>query len=74
VSGKDASYLVGASAEPESSTADVEWILQVHKHRSVKDKVLGRNKMGADDPLVALIESVMRADKQIREVSVERDA
>ncbi len=74
VQGEGVSYFVGASADAESSTPDVEWIIQVHKHRSLKDKILGQNKLAADDPLVVLIEGLVRADPQFSEVSVERDA
>jgi len=64
-----AHYLVGASADVEGSTPDIEWMVQVEKHRSLKEKILGQNRMAADDPLVALIESVLRADPQIASVS-----
>ena len=74
VKGADVAYLVGASADAESATTDIEWTIQVHKHRSLTDKVLGRNKMAADDPLVALIERIVRTDPQMSEVSVDRDA
>ena len=73
VRGNGASYLVGASADAESSPPDAEWIIQVHKHRSLKEKILAQNKMTVDDSLVALIERIVRADPQIAEVSVERD-
>ena len=49
-----ASYLVGASAEADPSRT-VAWVVQVHKKRSMKDRVLGRDKLAADDPLFALI-------------------
>jgi hypothetical protein len=74
VTGKDGSYLVGASADADGSTPDVEWIVQVHRHRSMSDKLFGRNTMAVDDPLVALIERIVRGDAQISEVSVDRDA
>lgn len=74
VRGVDDWYLVGASADGEGSTTDVEWTIQVHKHRSLKEKILGRNKMADDDPLVALIERLVRADPQISDVSVDRGA
>ena len=74
VTGNDGSYLVGASADADGSTPDVEWVIQVHKHRSFTDKVFGRNKMAADDSLAALIERILRADPQISEVSVDREA
>ncbi len=74
VTGADASYLVGASADATEPTPTVEWIVQVHKNRSVKDKVLGRNKMAGDDPLFTLIEKIVRGDSRIERVSVTRDA
>jgi hypothetical protein len=40
----------------------------------MKDKVLGRNKMAADDPLFALLEKIVRGDSRIEQVSVTRDA
>ena len=74
VEAEGAHYLVGASADAESSTREINWILQVHKHRPLKEKILGQNKMAANDPLVALIERIVRADPQISEVSVDRNA
>jgi hypothetical protein len=35
VEGESGSYLVGASADAEGSTSDVDWIVQVHKSRSL---------------------------------------
>jgi hypothetical protein len=73
VEGADASYLVGASAEAGDPTPTVAWIVQVHKDRSTKEKLLGRNKMAADDPLFALIEQIVRGDSRNQQVSVTRD-
>ena len=69
-----ASYLIGASADAVDPAPTVAWVVQVHKHRSMTDKLLGRNKMAADDPLFALIERIVRGDSRIEQVSVERDA
>ena len=69
-----ASYLVGASAEAAEPSRTVAWVVQVHKKRSMKDRVLGRNKLAADDPLFALIERVVRGDGRIEQVLVARDA
>jgi hypothetical protein len=74
VDAEGAHYLVGASGDAESSMRDMEWIVQIHKHRSLKEKIFGQNKMAVDDPLVALIERIVRADPQISEVAVQRDA
>ena len=73
VTGNNGSYLVGASADADGSTPDVEWVIQVHKHRSMKDKLLGRNTLAVDDSLAALIERIVRAEPQISNVSVERE-
>jgi hypothetical protein len=73
VTGKDGSYLVGASADADGSTPDAEWVIQVHRHRSMSDKLFGRNKMAPDDPLAGLIERILRGDSQISDVSVERE-
>jgi hypothetical protein len=73
VTGSDGSYLVGASADADGSTSDVEWVVQVHRHRSMSDKLFGRNKMASDDPLAVLIERIVRGDSQISDVSVERE-
>lgn len=73
VEGADASYLVGASAEADDPAPTVAWVVQVHKDRSMKDRILGRNKMAADDPLFALIERIVRGDSRIQQVSVSQD-
>src|SRR5687767_10823339 len=43
VEAEGANYLVGASADADTSSRDIEWIVQVHKHRSLKEKILGQN-------------------------------
>ena len=45
----------------------------VHKHRSISDKLLGRNAMSEDDPLVAAIERLVRSDNRIVDVDIERE-
>lgn len=73
--GHDVSYMVGAGADAEAaSVGDVEWTIQVHRHRTAKDKILGRNKMSADDPLAALIEQILRKDPEMTEISVDRES
>ena len=72
VEGGGGSYMVGASGDAEGSTSSVEWIIQVHRHRSLKEKLLGRNQMAVDDPLVGVIERIVRADPQSSEVALDR--
>jgi hypothetical protein len=67
-------YLVGASGEVDGSTPEVDWTVQVHRVRSFKDRLLGRNRMMSDDALSGLIERVVRADSRMEQVSVERES
>lgn len=72
VSGDTGAYLVGASADADQPGPSVEWTIQIHKHRSVIDKLTGGNKMAADDPLAALVERIVRADPDMKDVDVEK--
>ena len=72
VEGSDASYLVGASGAEEEPGSPVEWTIQVHRNRSIKDRILGRSKLALDDPLFAIIERTVRADSRIEQVEVTR--
>ncbi|MBI5622177.1 MAG: hypothetical protein HY924_00215 [Elusimicrobia bacterium] len=74
VAGGEASYLVGASGEPDKSKAAVEWVIQIHKHRSIIEKLLGRNKMDSNDPLSTMIERLVRSEKAIKNVEVDKNA
>jgi hypothetical protein len=74
VEGKGASYLVGASGEPEQPSQDVAWTIQIEKFRTLKDKLTGRNKMTDDDSLTALLESHFRSEPAFREFTVEKKA
>ncbi len=74
VLGADATYLLGASGEPDERGAPVDWTLQVHKRRSLRDRITGRNRMTRDDPLVALIERIVSEDPGITDIHVDRDA
>ena len=67
----EAVYLVGASAEPEEGGA--HFMVQVHRHRSLKDKFTGANKLAPDDPLTDQIAALLRADPVFRNVEVERE-
>ncbi len=69
----DMSYMVGASGEVDDGSQDVDWVVQVHKHRSFKDKLFGRNKLAADDVLVTRIEQLIRTEGQASTVTVDRD-
>jgi hypothetical protein len=85
---KDAqsAYMVGASAEVEykddqgselsydvAPNAALDWTIQIHKQRTLKEKLLGRGKLAADDALCALVERILREAEAVENVTVERD-
>jgi hypothetical protein len=87
VKGPGGSYLVGACAEVEYRDAEDEalsydvaqnevhdWTLQIHKHRTVMEKLLGKNKLAADDLLCAQVERFVQSDSSLKEILVVRDA
>lgn len=74
VEGAGAVYLVGASGQPEREPPDLDWVVQVDKQRSLKDKLTGRNRMTADDPLAVLLETIIRAEPAFTNVDVEQGA
>ena len=73
VSSADASYMVGASADASEPAERVDWVIQVERVRSLKERLLGRSLLAADDPLCVLIERFVRADADNHDVTVERE-
>lgn len=58
VSFDDRTYMIGGIAFDEDcneSDPVIEWLLQFDKSRSLKEKLLGREKIDADDPLVKMV-------------------
>ena len=73
VTGHDATYLLGASGESEhGGDGFVDWTIQLHRHRSFTEKLLGRNAHAPDDPLTALVERVVRAEPTFVNADVDR--
>src|SRR5258708_19785162 len=50
VQGNGASYLVGASADAESVTPHIDWIVQGHKHPSFQVKILRHTNLLVNHP------------------------
>ena len=74
VKGAGASYLVGASADARDTGRNIDWAVQIQRQRSLKDKITGANTLTVDDPLSALIEKIIRADADVGEIDVDRNA
>ena len=74
VTSPDGKYLIGSIAhieEGDNPRQDIEWMMQIHKNRSFKEKVMGRNKLDSEDPLVQQIVGSLRKDASIHDVEEE---
>ena len=64
-------YLLGSSASDDEG--EREWILQIDKQRSMKEKLLGREAMAADDGCAAFFESLLDREPALKGVSIDPD-
>jgi len=69
----EGSYLVGAGSDTDQPEPR-EWAIQIHRERSLSDKVFGRNRLAADDAVSALIEKIVRDNHDVRDIVVDRKA
>ncbi len=71
VSWQGRTYMVGACAH-ESPDGNHEWVLQIDKSRSVKERLLGQAKMSPDDPCFSYFHSLITQEPTFTDISVER--
>ena len=67
---KGRQYLLGSSASDEES-GQREWILQIDKQRSVKETLMGREKMEADDECAQFFQQLVEDESSFTSVSVD---
>ena len=72
VSAGETSYLVGASGEAGEGTV-VRWVIQIHRHRTLWQRLRGAARLAPDDPLVAAVVEVLRAQPDFANVERSRD-
>ena len=66
-------YMLGSSAsEPEDG--EREWVLQIVRSKSLKERLLGRGNATTTDPCVTSIIKVLAAEQGFRGVQVESAA
>ena len=53
--------MLGSSASAEGSGCH-EWVLQVVKSRSMIEKLLGRERMAADDPCASFFQGLLKTE------------
>ena len=69
----DVSYLVGASSDLDQPDPR-EWTIQIHRERSLTDKLFGRNRLPDNDSLSVHIEAFIRDSNGAKDVRVDKSA
>ena len=64
-------YLLGASASDDD--AEHEWVLQIDKQHSIKEKILGREAMAAADECAKFFDGLLEAEAAFKTVSADPD-
>lgn len=70
---EDKSYLIGACAfyeQNDDPTSEIEWIFQVNKYRSLKEKLLGQNKMTVSDSCLQFFKELFDQEPRIKDVEI----
>lgn len=65
------SYTLGASASDGEADGSREWILQVVKQRSMKERLLGKGQMTSEDECLQFFLELLQDEPSFRHVSVE---
>ena len=66
-------YLIGACAhyeEGDDPQKQIEWVFQVDKLRSFKEKILGKNKMSVSDSCFVFFKNLLDENPNFYEVQV----
>jgi hypothetical protein len=71
--GNDAYYLCmsGNADDPDALKDEGEWRIIVEKRRSLWQRLTGKGKIETGDPLIRLIEEILRNETTIRDVHRE---
>jgi hypothetical protein len=64
-------YMLGSCALEEEENGEREWILQVVKERSLKEKLLFRQKMLPDDECARFFQNILEGEPGFKGVSVD---
>ena len=69
VNWKGRSYMLGASAEDESG--QYEWVFLIVKHRTLMEKIFGKEKMTSTDECVLFFRQLLEQEPAFRNLSVD---
>jgi len=63
-------YMLGSSASVEEA-GEREWILQIEKRRTFKERLLGRERMLKGDQCAQFFQNLLEQESTFKEVSVD---
>lgn len=69
---KGRQYLLGASAGEEDQDGQREWLVQIDKLRSMKERLLGQARMLHEDECVRYFRNLLEQEASFRDVSVDQ--
>ncbi|HUD64201.1 MAG TPA: hypothetical protein VMQ17_06480 [Candidatus Sulfotelmatobacter sp.] len=67
-------YFLGATGYPSEGAVDKndgEWRIMVETRRSIWEKLRGKNKISETDPMLSIIEDILREQADVRNMSRE---
>ena len=65
------SYMLGASASDPEPNGKREWVLQIHKQRSITERLLGKERQSPADPCFQFFLALVRSEPAFSGVVVE---
>jgi hypothetical protein len=71
---KGRKYLVGSSVpieEDEVQGSELKWLIQIDKHRTLIEKILGKEKISKTDEYVLFLKSRLASEPRIQSVDFE---
>jgi hypothetical protein len=66
-------YLIGSAVfyeDGDDPRSELEWVFQIHKYRSFKDKLFGKNKMSKSDGCFLFFKALFEKEPKIRDIEI----
>lgn len=63
-------YMLGSSASIRED-GDCDWVLQIDKYRTIKEKIFGGEKMISDDACLAFFKSMLEEEAGLKGLRIE---
>jgi len=73
VSWQGRQYLIGSCASEEEEGGEREWILQIDKQRSMRERLLGQEKMTRDDECATYFQRLLEQEASFRVVEADAE-